>query len=392
MKRYKKFVISLVSLFLIYLFIPFSTVNAESSLNPEDSIFENINYNDVELYWLELINEYGSFLPEIEQVSFRNLVKNNDSLSLKSILLSIGKYFFHEIIVNGKLLSMILILAIFSSILQTLHSAFEQSMISKIAYFIIYLVLFYLALNSFIVTFNSTTSTIKWMSDFILALLPLLLGLLATVGNFLTISFFHPLIVLVLNVTNVIISNFILPLILISFLLMMVSYINDQYRVTYLAQLFRNISLGALGLISTIFITIITIQGTVSAIQDGIALKTAKFVTGNVIPVIGRTFTDAVDVVLSATLVLKNSIGIIGVLIILVYSLFPIIKILVIALIYKLAAALIQPVGEESLVKTINTISNYTFYILACLIAVTFMFFLSVVIIVLASNITMFIK
>src|SRR5690625_5735373 len=105
-----------------------------------------------------------------------------------------------------------------------------------------------------------------------------------------------------------------------------------------------------------------TIQGTASAVQDGLALKTAKFVTGNFIPVIGRTFTDAVDIVLNISLTLKNTIGIIGVVMIILFAIFPMIKILIIAFMYKLAAAIIQPIGEQAIVKTLNSISNYTLY------------------------------
>jgi len=357
-----------------------------------NTIIENVNYQEIEQYWDTIIDEYGGHLPDINKVSFIDLLYKNDKLSITAIINSTIKYFFQEIIINGKLLIVLFLLTIFSSVLQTIHSAFENESVSKIAHFVIYLVLFYISLNSFMLTFSYATSAIQSMSDFILALIPLILGLLSTIGNLLTVSFFHPLIIFIINVTNLIISKFILTFLLLSFLLIIVSYINQQYRVTYLANLFKNISLGTLGVISTLFLSIMSIQGTASAVQDGLALKTAKFVTGNFIPVIGKTFTDAVDIVLSASQTLKNSIGIIGVLIIIIYALFPAMKILAIAFIYKLAAAILQPIGDESIVKTLNTISNYTLYVLACLIAVTFMFFLSIVIIVLASNITMFIK
>src|SRR5690625_2110259 len=156
-------------------------------------------------------------------------------------------------------------------------------------------------------------STIKIMSVIIFSIVPLLQFLLAIIGNLLSVSFIHPLIIFAINIINVLTTTFIVPLLSLSFLLMMVSYINKQYQVAYLEKLFKNISLGALGVFSTVFISMMMIQGTASAVQDGLALKTAKSVTGNFIPVIGRTFTDAVDIVLNISLTLKNTIGIIGV-------------------------------------------------------------------------------
>ncbi len=70
---------------------------------------------------------------------------------------------------------------------------------------------------------------------------------------------------------------------------------------------------------------------------DGITLRTAKFITGNFIPVLGRMFTDATDTVISASLLLKNTVGILGVAILICIAAFPAIKVLSLAFIYKLA-------------------------------------------------------
>ena len=63
----------------------------------------------------------------------------------------------------------------------------------------------------------------------------------------------------------------------------------------------------------TVFLSVVSIQGTATAVADGVAIKTAKFVTGNFIPVVGRMFTDAADTVISASVILKNTIGLAGV-------------------------------------------------------------------------------
>ena len=54
------------------------------------------------------------------------------------------------------------------------------------------------------------------------------------------------------------------------------------------------------------FLGVLSVQGTATAVADGIAVKTAKFVTGNFIPVVGRMFTEAADTVISASGLLKT--------------------------------------------------------------------------------------
>src|SRR5699024_2742874 len=147
-----------------------------------------------------------------------------------------------------------------------------------------------------------------------------------------------PIIIFLIHLSGVLISKFILPLLFLAALLSIVSKLNTEYQVTHLASLFKSVSIGVLVIFLTVFLGVMSVQGTASAIQDGVAMKTAKFITGNFIPVIGRTFTDAADTILSASLILKNAIGIVGVIIVILLALFPAIKIFAIAIIYKIAA------------------------------------------------------
>ena len=393
MKRIKQLPTILFMLFLL-LFCSIS-VSAEELPNPdnvEDMMLEDVSLNDVEHFWNELINDYGGFLPELEKTNLYEFIKNNDSISLKNVISGLIKYLSYELILNGKLLGLLLILTLFSMVLQTMHTAFEKSTISKIAYFVVYIVLIYIALNSFFLAFSYTQKAIDTMSSFMIALIPLVLGLMATFGNLITVSFFHPIIILLINVSGVLVSKFILPLLFLSALLLIVSSLNKNYQVTHLANLFRTIGLGTLGAFLTVFLGVMSVQGTASAIQDGVAMKTTKFITGNFIPVVGRTFTDATDTILSASLLLKNAIGIIGVIIIVFLALFPALKIFAIALTYKIAAAILQPIGDGPVITSLNIISKSILYILACLLVVTLMFFLAIVIIVLASNVTLLLR
>lgn len=394
-QQYKQLITLLFATVLLLLFCgqPVLADDEETGENDiEDSILEEMSLDGVQEYWSELVNDYGGYLPELEKTSIYEFIKNNGSLSLKSSLTGLVKYLFYEILLNGKLLGLLLMLTLFSIILQTMQTAFERSAVSQIAYFIVYIVLIYIALNSFYLAFSYAKDAIDMMGSFMIALLPLVLGLMATFGNLITVSFFHPIVIFLINLSGVLVSKFILPMLFISALLLIVSSLNENYKVTHLANLFKTISLGVLGAFLTIFLGVMSVQGAASAIQDGVAMKTTKFITGNFIPVVGRTFTDAADTILSASLLLKNAIGIVGVVIIVFLALFPALKILAIALTYKIAAAVLQPVGDGPVITTLNTIGKYIVYILACLLAVTMMFFLAIAIIVIASNVTMLLR
>lgn len=358
----------------------------------EEKLSKDISFDGIEQYWNKLVDDYGGFLPGVDQSTVYELVKDKDKLSFKSIMVGLLEFFFHELIFNGKLLGTLFMLTLFSIFLQTLHNAFDKGSVSKIAYFVVYIVLLFLALNSFYTVVTYTKDAIDTMGGFMIALLPLLLGLMASVGNLVSISFFHPITIFLINASGVLVSHFILPLLFISALLLIVSSLNDQYKVTHLANLFKNVGLGVLGAFLTIFLGVMSVQGAASAVQDGVGMKTAKFITGNFIPVIGRAFTDAADTVLSASLILKNAVGIVGVVLVMIIALFPAIKIFAIAVVYKIAAAVLQPVGDGPVISVLNLIGKYVIYMLACLLAVSLMFFLAIVIIVAAGNLTLLLR
>lgn len=381
-------------LFIIFSF-PFS-VHAETDelemVEMNEELLDSLSLDELENYWKEISREYSEFIPDLSDKNVKELIKEHHSISLKSSITGLIKFILFEIIANGKLLGMLIIMTIFSVILQSMHAAFEKSVVSKIAYFVVYLVLIYITLNSFFLVFTYAKQSIDMMSSFMVALLPLLIVLIATFGQVITISFFHPIIIFLIHISGVLTTNFIFPLLYFSALLMIVSHLNEHFQATHLAELFKTVSLSILGIFFTIFLGVMSVQGTASAIQDGVALKTTKFITGNFIPVIGRTFTDAADTFLAAALLLKNAIGIVGLIIIITIAIFPAMKIMVISIIYKLAAALLQPLGNSPVITSLNLVSKYIMYMLACLIIVTFMFFLSIVIIIVASNIPLLMR
>ncbi|MBU5214302.1 stage III sporulation protein AE [Heyndrickxia oleronia] len=374
----------------------YAASNSETNPSLQEELVEkqmnDLGIDELKQYWDNVIQEYGGYLPDSQKGSLIDFIKGDKEFSLNQWFKGILKFTFHELIANGKLLGSLIILTIFSMFLQSLHQAFEQGTISKVAYAIVFIVLTILALNSFHVAIEYAKNAISMMTNFILAIIPLLLALISTSGGITSAAFFHPVILFLMNTSGVLVQYIVLPLLLLSTILSIVSTLSDQYKATQLAQLLRNGSIGLLGIFMTIFLGVISVQGTATAVTDGITIRTAKFVTGNFVPVIGRMFTDAADTVISASVLLKNTLGIAGVAIVLIIAAFPAIKILALAFMFKFTAAIIQPIGNGPVIKCLDTISKNMVYVFAALAIVALMFFLSITIIIVAGNITMMMR
>lgn len=354
---------------------------------------ESLPKDQVETYWESLMKDYGGFFPDQKVPSFMDiLLPGGEGFSVKSVLAALGSFMWHEVLYNGKLLVTIVMLSIMSMILETLQSAFERKTVSKVAYALCYMVIIVLAINSFNVAIGYAKEAIDRMIDFMMAMVPLLFALLASMGNVITVSVTHPLIIFMINTVGTLIHTLIFPLLFFSAVLHLVSSLSDKYKLTQLANLLRNISVGFLGVLLTIFLGVISVQGITSSVTDGVTIRAAKYVSGSFIPVVGKMFADATDTVISASLLIKNSIGLVGVIIILFLCAFPAIKILVLALIYKVSAAVMQLLGDSPITTCLETIGKSMLYVFAALAVVGLMFFLAITIMLTAGNVTVMMR
>ncbi|MFD0711047.1 stage III sporulation protein AE [Paenibacillus sp. GCM10027626] len=358
-----------------------------------DEQLKSMDTGDIESYWNNLMKEYGGVFPGGKHPSFIEMIApGGEGFKLSAVLGGLLRYMFHEVLYNSKLLVTIVMLTVFSMILETLQSAFERSAVSKVAYTISYMVMIILAVNSFNVAIGYAKEAINSMIQFMMAMVPLLLSLLASMGNVVTVTVLHPIIIFMIHAVGTVIHTFVFPLLFFSAVLHIASALTEKFKVTQLANVLRNFGVGLMGIMLTIFLGVISVQGATSSVADGVTMRTAKFITGNFVPVIGRTFSDAADTVMSASLLVKNAIGLAGVVILIFLCAFPAIKILTMALIYNIAAAVMQPLGDSPITRCLQTIGKTLIYVFAALAAVSLMFFLAVTIILTAGNAAVMIR
>ncbi|WP_445667462.1 stage III sporulation protein AE [Paenibacillus sp. FSL H8-0034] len=353
---------------------------------------ERLQTDPVEQYWTKLMQTYGGYFPESKTPTFNELLTGAKDFQMSTILSGIFRYFFHELVYNGKLLASIVVLSIFSMLLETLQSSFEKNNVSKVAYAIVFMVLMIMAVNSFTVAIGYANAAISEMIHFMIAIVPLLLTLLASMGNMVSVSVLHPLIVFMIHAVGTGIYLIVFPLLFFSAVLHIVSSLSDKYKVTQLANLLRMISVGCLGVFITVFLGVISVRGAGSAIVDGVTIRTAKYIAGNFVPVVGKMFSDASETVIGASLLVKNAVGLVGLVILLILCAFPALKIMALALIYNLSAAVMQPLGDSPIIACLDTIGKSLIYVFAALAVVGLMFFLAITMLIAAGNLSVMMR
>lgn len=286
-----------------------------------------------------------------------------------------------EIRAGVVLLGQLIVLAVMCGILSEFAQGFETQQVTTIARSACFMVLALMATNSFLVALHTATDAVDKMTAFMHASTPLLFALLSAVGGITSAAVMSPTVVAVAGLTSQLIRNVVFPLVFLSVLLEVVSMITDRVQLTQFSGLARDVAVGALGGGMTLFVGVMTIRGVGAQITDSLSIRTAKFVSGTFIPVVGKMFSDAVGMVASCAAVIHGGLTVAGVVTVFMILLVPCAKILSVAIMYRLAGAIVQPLGDVGLSKCLSVLGNTLILIIVALgvVAIAFLAIITVI-------------
>lgn len=296
------------------------------------------------------------------------------------------QFFLREILFNYKLLGQLIILAMALAVLENIKHAFEEDNISRLAFSLCFLVVMGIVANCFRVTFTTARGTITEMTNFMYAITPVLFSIVAAGGGVATAAIVHPLLISSVGLVGSLVSNLVFPLIMFTGVLGMVNHLVDSFQVNKLARFFKLAANGLLGIMMALFIGIITIRGFTASVADSLSLRTAKYFTSTFLPVVGGAISDTMEMTAGCAAVLKNGLGVYGLGLITLITIFPLLKILAVAVIFQMTGAVIQPLGNNRLSDALQTIGDVFFHLFGAVTVVGLMFYIALAILVGAAN------
>ena len=347
-----------------------------------ESGFADLSVDEVNKFIFSMNKELDDQLPALNLETIKEIVFKGGNFNLQSGFEFLLKKIFQELVHQSSLMGKLLFLAVMCAMLQNLQNSFEKSGISLLAYSVSFCFMTVFVMKAFYEAIQLAMQTISYMAGFMEALLPLMITLLAGVGAVTSAALFSPFMLFMVSVITMAVKNVVLPLLMFGAALECTNYLADKYQLTELTSLFKQAAMLILGFMMMIFIGVITIQGVSGSVADGLALRTAKFATSTFVPVVGKVFADTVELVMGASLLLKNAVGIFGVLTIGGLCLLPIIKMFSLVVVMKFTGALIEPMGDKKMAKCLAQLGNNLLLITGAVITVTLMFFLAITMII----------
>ncbi|WP_061343189.1 stage III sporulation protein AE [Clostridium botulinum] len=381
----------LMTILLTSLFMIILCFNVQAAPSQHNEIKEeNEQIEKLYDYISNMKNQY-EILKDINAKDYvKNFMEKGESqISVNKAAKAITTYVFKEIAASLKLIALLIMVAIICALLNNLQKAFSNETLSDIAYFACYALIIIILARSFYLGVNIARDTINKMTDFMMALIPILVMLIASIGDIVEATMLDPIIIGTINISANIFSKFIIPLICMTFVLQFVDNLSEDYKINKLTKLLNQVALWTQGIVMTVFVGVVTIRGITSKAMDQVTVKTAKYAVDNFVPVVGKCLSDAISTVAGYSLLLKNSISSLGLIVIVAMLLVPVIKLLIMAFMYKMAAALIEPISDSRLVNSIGAAGDSLILILSCLICVSVMFFIMIAIMASAGKVFM---
>lgn len=388
----------LIWMIVLLILIPSTLVWAEgegTSITDEliDKQLEQLNIDSIQeiLNSMELQDTFN-----IKNVSIMGLIKKalkgEIKMGLGDVFMEFTKRVFKELILNTRLLSQLMVVAILTALIGNLSSSFGNNSSTSVAFYACYMMVVALGLRGFMEATTIATVAVENMVSFMQALTPVLLTLLTAAGSVTASTLFKPLIFASIGFTSTIIKNVVIPLTILSAILAVVTNISDKINVSKLATFIKQLCLSIFGLMLTIFFGVMSVQGIMASSSDGVVMRTARYASDRFVPIVGGFLSEALDTVMGCSLLIKNAVGLVGLVILLMIILTPIIKVLSLIIVYKIATAVIEPISESKIVDCLNGISSSLVLLLATIISASLLFIMAVTIIVGAGNITAMIR
>ena len=126
--------------------------------------------------------------------------------------------------------------------------------------------------------------------------------------------------------------------------------------------------------------------GTLSSGVDGLTAKTAKAAVSSFVPVVGKVLGDSIDTVIGCASILKNAVGVLGIIVIIAIVAKPIIKLSLLCIIYYFTSALCEIIADKKIVKLLEQIGDTFKILLAILFAVSVLFIVGITLVIKITN------
>lgn len=317
------------------------------------SLTESSEFNDV--------NKSIDKLLEGESIDFKqmisNVVKGKEPLDVEKLIQALIDQAFGQVTYIKRTILHIMIITMAAALLSNFSSVFNNSQISDVSFYVVYMLMLTILMKSFVSVTDIAQNAVNALIEFMQSLVPAYYLALSSAGKISTAVIFYQAILLIITGIQLMFSNLIMPLINIYVVLILVNNLSKEDFLSRLAQLLKSIIEWLLKAMLTVVIGFNVIQNLIAPAIDSFR-TTMLNKTVSAIPGVGNAVNAVTDMVIGSAVIIKNGVGVAALVVLIVISLVPLIQLWFFSIMYKLSAAIMQPVSDARLINSIGGVGD----------------------------------
>lgn len=349
---------------------------AELQKEAEETIWKEFEFSEIE----DLLDD---IFPE-KKTDFQDLIKKMLSGQTEPSLQVIGEMisdqFFYEWKSSKAGMVHILLIVIVAAVFTNFSNVFQNQQISEISFYVLYLLLITIGLNSFRILIVSASENLERLIGFMKVLGPVYFLAVAFAAGSSTSILFYNLVLLLIYLVELVILNFLIPFVQVYIVVKVMNNLSEEDYLSKFAELCETVIAWTLKTLLAGVTGVNIIQGLLGPAIDSLK-RSVVGRSAEAIPVVGDAIGGVTEVMLGTAVLIKNGIGVAGALVCIGICLVPIIQMAVVTLLYKLIAAMIQPVSDKRIVGCISSIADGSQMLLRIIFTTGVLFLLTIAVV-----------
>ena len=342
----------------------------------EETIWKEFEFSEIE----DLLDD---IFPE-KKTDFQDLIKKMLSGQTEPSLQVIGEMisdqFFYEWKSSKAGMVHILLIVIVAAVFTNFSNVFQNQQISEISFYVLYLLLITIGLNSFRILIVSASENLERLIGFMKVLGPVYFLAVAFAAGSSTSILFYNLVLLLIYLVELVILNFLIPFVQVYIVVKVMNNLSEEDYLSKFAELCETVIAWTLKTLLSGGTGVSIIQGLLSPAIDSLK-RSVVGRSAEAIPVVGDAIGGVTEVMLGTAVLIKNGIGVAGALVCIGICLVPMIQMAVVTLLYKLIAAMIQPVSDKRIVGCISSIADGSQMLLRIIFTTGVLFLLTIAVV-----------
>ncbi len=339
-------------------------------------VLETLELDDIE----GLANDLGLLDGKSLTTLISDLISGNISNSFDELTKNLKSGISGAIFEFTPYIASILAIILFIAIIEALKSDSFDKSVCSVCVFICNLLIIGIVCGIFLKSYSKIKGVVESLTKQIEIVFPVVMTLMTASGGSASISVFKPSVALLCNVISVVFGKFLMPITVFLLAFCAINSFSTVIKTDKAVEFLKSVFKWIVGVSSVFFCFFVTTQGIAASVYDNVSIKALKYAVGNSIPLINSLLSSGFDVIVASCVLVKNALGTLSLIAIICTVAVPIFKLVILSLLLRLLAAVLQSMANDSTIKFISGAADCLTYLATAVSIVSICYMVTVLI------------